>query len=443
MGLIEITQKFSENDYQIYIVGGSVRDELLGKPSSDIDLCTDALPEETFKLLNGFGSVFYIGEKFGTVGLVALDGQKIEITTFRIEQYTEQSRKPNTEFSTDIYSDLLRRDFTINAIAKNLKTKELLDPHNGKKDLGLGIIRCVRSDDVTFNEDPLRMMRAIRFECTLGFTFIGKINYPERLNIVSKERIKGELDKIMLSNKASCGIKRLIHFGLMDYIIPELKLLQNIQHGKYHFKDPFDHSLLVLDKVSEKSSDLNLRYAALLHDISKADCYSEDETGIHFYEHASIGANKARNILQTLRFTNKDIDKIEKLVKYHMSPIMMEKQLTGTNYRKVVGRLVHKVGQDIIYDLLTLVRCDISSSLNTNHIFVDSLESYIKEYIEHTPAIITPPLNGEEIMELTGLKPSKKVGEIKNRLIQLIIDGELDKEDKEKATSIVLSENNL
>ena len=437
MDLIKkIAKKFNAENYELYEVGGHVRDSLLNRESHDIDLATNAKPPVIKELVRDLGCVYTVGEKFGTVGLV-VNKQLIEITTYRSEAYTDDSRKPKVVFSDNIINDLARRDFTINAIAKNPLTGGIIDPFGGINDVEAHIIKCVGNDNDRFNEDPLRMMRAIRFACQLGFRLEVKIDHPERLRIVSNERVKDELTKIILSSRAGFGVRRLCSIGLMDYILPEFMNLKNIEQGSHHIKDAFHHSLVVLDKgtrVDHKEYNLIFRLACLLHDIAKPETKTEDETGVHFYSHHYLGAKKARKALKRLKFDRETVDRTSHLIKFHMTPIMLQKELVAGEIRKrVIMRMIRKIGENNIYLLLDLVKCDIRSSKNSRYKFVTVLKSMVDECMKERPESLVSPLSGDEIMALLSLKPSRAIGKIKNYLTNLTVDGIIDKDDKEGA----------
>jgi len=431
-----LAKKFNTAGYELFEVGGHVRDSLIGRESYDIDLTTNARPKVIKSLVRGFGSVYDVGEKFGTIGLM-VDEQLIEITTYRKEVYANNSRKPQVTFGNNLIDDLSRRDFTINAIARNPLTEGIVDPFGGIKDIEARTIRCVGNDDERFNEDPLRMMRAVRFACQLGFRMEVRVNHPERLRIISNERIRDELSKILLSLKPGFGIRRLCSMKLMDYIFPEFINLKNIEQGKNHIKDAFHHSLMVLDKgarIDHKEYNLEFRLACLLHDIAKPETKTEDETGVHFYGHHFVGSKKARKALRRLKYDNDTIDRVCHLIKYHMTPIMLQKELVAGEIRKrVIMRMIRKIGESNIYLLLDLVKCDIRSSKNSRYKFINVLTTMVDECMKEQPESLVSPLDGDEIMELYNLRPSRAVGKIKTYLTNLVVDGKIDKEDKEAA----------
>ena len=434
--LERIAIKFRDAGFDLFEVGGHVRDSLLGRESKDIDLTTNARPEEIKRLIEGMGTIYNMGERFGTIGLLCDDTQ-IEITTYRKEVYPADSRKPDVVFGDLLLEDLSRRDFTINAIARNPLTGEVIDPFNGKKDIEARIIRCVGNEDERFDEDPLRMLRAIRFACQLNFSLLVRINKPERIDIVSKERIRDEFAKILLSDKPAYGVRKLCNTGIMDRIIPEFIALKHIAQGKNHIKDAYDHSLLVLHKgarIDQGERNLTFRLACMLHDIGKPETKVEDEDGVHFYSHHNVGARKARKLLQRLRFENEINESVCHLIKYHMTPIVLQREISGGRIKKrIIMRLVRKVGEADIGMLLDLVRCDIRSSKNPRYKFVTILTRMVTECLKEEPSKMTSPIDGKEIMGEFGLKPSRVVGEIKNHLTNLVVDGVLDKDDREGA----------
>lgn len=436
MNITRIARKFNSAGYELFEVGGHVRDSLLGRESNDIDLTTNARPDVVKSLVKEFGSVWDTGEKFGTVGL-RIGEQIIEITTYRYEVYLSDSRKPKVSFGNSLIDDLSRRDFTINAIARNPLTGGIIDPFGGVNDIKARIIRCVGNDEDRFNEDPLRMMRAIRLACQLGFRMEVSVNHPERLKIVSNERIRDEFTKIILSLKPGFGVRRLCSMKLMDHIIPEFVNLKNIEQGKNHIKDVFHHSLMVLDKgarIDHKEYNLAFRLACLLHDIAKPETKTEDDSGVHFYSHHSVGAKKARKILKRLRYDKDTTDRACHLIKYHMTPIMLQKELVaGEIRRRVIMRMIRRIGETNIYLLLDLVKCDIRSSKNSRYKFVTILTKLVDECMGERPETLVSPLNGDEIMELLNLKPSRAVGKVKAYLTNLVVDGKIDKTDKETA----------
>jgi poly(A) polymerase len=436
-----LATEFNSKGFNLYEVGGSVRDSLMKRTPHDWDLTTDATPDQIHDVVDNLGyPVYTVGEKFGTIAL-DVNGNKVEITTYRDEVYTSNSRKPQVTYGKSLIKDLSRRDFTIGAVARNPKTGAIVDPFGGQDDIIKRVVKCVGDDDARFDEDPLRMLRAVRFACQLGFKLEVTINHPERLRIVSKERVRDEFVKIILTDRASWGLKRLCQFGLMDYIFPEFVQLQHIAQGKNHIKDAFDHSLLVLTKGSmiEHGDDtLVFRLACMLHDIGKPETKREDETGVHFYNHHNVGAAKARIALRRLRFDNDIIDRVDTLVGLHMAPIILNRDITdGTIKKKVIMRLVRKAGENNIDLLMDLVKCDIRSSNNPRYKFMTILQRLVKETLAEHPCEIKSPIDGNEIMAEFNFKPTvangKLIGSIKEYLCDMVINGELGRDDKNTA----------
>ncbi len=430
-----IAERFRNEGFELYEVGGHVRDSFLNRESHDIDLTTNARPDKIKDLLNDLGSLYTMGETFGTIGL-NVNGSTVEVTTYRKEVYPSDSRKPSVVFGDSLLEDLARRDFTINAIAREPLTGKIIDPFNGIDDMKKKLIRVVGNNE-RFNEDPLRMLRAIRFSCELGFSLDIRIEHPERLEIISKERIREELNRILLSKRASYGWRKLCQTGLIYYIVPEFMDLKNIQQGKNHIKDAYEHSLLVLHKgtkLDEGERDLIFRLACILHDIGKPETKIEDEDGVHFYSHHNVGARKARKVLRRLRYDNETTQSVCHLIKYHMTPIVLQREIVnGRIKKKIIMRLVRKVGEDNINLLLDLVKCDIRSSKNPRYKFMTILTRMVNECLAEQPSTLTSPIDGNEIMTEFELKPTKFVGDIKNFLTNLVIDGKLDKDDREGA----------
>jgi len=437
-----IATKFAKNNAELYLVGGTVRDIILNRESHDIDMATNIHPDKIKELLDEFGSIYSIGEAFGTIGLNTAS-ITIEVTTYRGEKYTSDSRNPTVTFSDNIYDDLSRRDFNINAMAIDLirsinhGVDTIIDPFNGQEDIKNKVIRCVGDFNERFSSDPLRMLRAIRFACQFGFSLGIRIEHPERLEIISKERIRDEFTKIILSYRASFGVRKLCQTGLMYYVAPEFMDLRYIPQGKNHTKDAYEHSLLVLhkgSKVDAGNRNLIFRLACIFHDIGKPETKIEDDDGVHFYGHHNVGARKTRKILRRLRYNNEIVNSVCHLIKYHMTPIVLQREIRNGRIRKrIIMRLVRKVGEDNIYLLLDLVRCDIRSSKNPRYKFITILTRLVNKCMKEQPETLTSPISGVEIMEAFNLKPSKAIGDIKNYLTSLVIDGKLNKDDRESA----------
>lgn len=438
----KIAKDFKKSGYDLFEVGGHVRDELIGRKSTDIDLTTSARPEVIKNILEKYnGNIFTIGENYGTIGFIT-DKFTIEITTFRGEVYPTTSRKPNVIFGDNLLTDLSRRDFTINAIARNVITGEIIDPFNGIEDIHSRKIKCI-GDNTRFEEDPLRMLRAIRFCCQLDFRPAFWIDKPERLQNISRERVRDELIKIIKTNKAPDGIAKLCASGLMEFIIPDFLKLVNVKQGTNHVKDAFFHTLMVLEKSCaikniSKEDMLVLRFAALLHDIGKPETKSISLEGeVHFYGHQIVGAAKAKRILVNLRFDKDFVDRVTNLVAMHMSPILLYKEFSEDDLRsRMVMRMIRRIGERDVALLMHLVKCDIRSSANPRYRFMTELTKMVEACLAQKPETLDSPINGNEIMREFDLKPGKFVGEVKKYLTELVIDGKLNKGDKIAAFNV-------
>lgn len=435
---------------QCYTVGGYVRDLFLERKSKDIDFVTVGSGIEVAQALAqklGKGTHLSVFQNFGTAQ-VKYRGIELEFVGARRESYRRNSRKPIVEDGT-LADDLSRRDFTINAMAicvNNSQFGELIDPYDGIGDLGRKLIRTPLDPDITFSDDPLRMMRAIRFATQLNFTI-----YPEtfnaitrnasRITIISKERVMDELMKIMASPKPSIGWELLYRCGLLKLIFPEFAAMKGVEvvNGRGH-KDNFYHTLEVLDNVAIKSDNVWLRWAALLHDIAKPVTKKwDDNIGWTFHNHNFIGAKMIPRIFKEMRFPlNEKMKYVQKMVELHMRPIaLVEDEVTDS----AVRRLLFDAGDDI-EDLMTLCEADITSK-NQEKVkrFLENFVIVRRKLveIEEKDRIrnFQPPISGEEIMDLFGLQPSREVGTIKEQIKNAILDGVIPNE-RDAAYSLML-----
>ncbi|MGQ9677037.1 MAG: CCA tRNA nucleotidyltransferase [Chloroflexota bacterium] len=434
--LKKLGEIFGRHRKELFVVGGAVRDRLLGRESYDLDFATDALPNEIKRLaaLAKPQSMYTVGEKFGTIGLV-FDGRTVEITTFRAEQYVPRSRKPTVTFGASLQGDLSRRDFTINAIAYDVIRGELLDPFGGIRDLRAGLIRAVGDPAQRFDEDPLRLLRAVRFAAQLGFaidpqTSQAIVACKDRLRTVSQERIAEELNKILLSPNPAYGARLLVNLGLAEVVLPEIMPMVGLDQGEYHHKDVFEHTLGVLENTPP---DLALRWTALLHDIGKPATKAVRDGRIHFYGHEMVGADMAREALTRLKMDNRTINKVVKLVRMHMRGNLYEPDWTDG----AVRRLIREAG-DEFDELLMLSRADITShrpqKVEAALSRVDELEERAARLIEQENVRqLSSPLDGHELMAIFKLPPGPWIREVKEFLLAKVLDGELAPDDKGKA----------
>lgn len=434
----KIGEVADEMNYPAYVVGGYVRDLLLGKECKDIDVVCIGSGIDLAENLSGKFTpkpAFSYFKNFGTAMLKFQD-YEIEFVGARKESYRSDSRKPIVEDGT-LEEDQLRRDFTINAMAISVNSQnfgELLDPFNGVQHLKEGKIITPLDPEITFSDDPLRMMRAIRFASQLNFTIDEKTfdairEVKDRITIVSEERIAGELNKIILSPKPSIGFKLLLDSGLLEIIFPEMVKLHGVDivNGHAH-KDNFYHTLKVLDNVAMKSDDLWLRWAAILHDIAKpATKKYEPGHGWTFHGHDAIGARWVSRIFRRMKLPlDNKMKFVEKMVLLHLRPISLTKE---TITDSAIRRLIFDAGDDL-ESLMTLCEADITSKNR------DKVKKYLARFEEVRKKIVDveerdkiknwqPPVSGEEIMKYFKIKPSKEVGIIKNIIREAILEGDI------------------
>ncbi len=369
-------------------------------------------------------AVWLVGERFGTVGVVK-DGLKAEITTFRSEAYDGVSRKPEVAFGTDVQADLSRRDFRMNAMARDVHTGELLDPFGGQRDLEARVVRFVGEPAERIGEDPLRMLRALRFCAQLGFELDADAaaaiaESARELERVSFERIRDELDGILLSMHPSGGLRLMIDLGLAGHVMPELLTLHLPEPGRHHMKEVLEHTLDTVDFVPAEKV---LRYAALLHDIAKPETFSSDEDGVHFYRHEKIGAERARAILSRLRQPSALIAQVAQLIEHHLRIPQYRSEWSDS----AVRRLMFDLG-DQLEGAMALAEADVRASDPSDYPEFDQrlaeLRARVREVGEAAElARMKPLLNGEEVMELLGIGPGPRVGEVLEFLLDQQIEG--------------------
>ena len=426
---------------QCYVVGGYVRDLFLCRHSKDIDFVTVGSGIEVAEAVArhlGRGARCNVFKNFGTAQVKFRDTE-LEFVGARRESYSHDSRKPVVEDGT-LDDDLSRRDFTINAMAMSVNRDnfgELIDLYDGVGDLDRQLIRTPLDPDITFSDDPLRMMRAIRFATQLGFTIYDETfeaisRNASRIKIISHERIADELMKIMSSPVPSIGWTLLMNCGLLSYILPELEAMKGVEtvNGRGH-KDNFYHTLTVLDNVARKSDNVWLRWGALLHDIAKPVTKRWDgKSGWTFHNHNFIGAKMVPRIFRNLRLPlNEKMKYVQKLVELHMRPIaLVEDEVTDS----AVRRLLFDAGDDID-ELMTLCEADITSKNQVKvRQFLDNFALVRRKMVELEEKDrirnFQPPVSGEEIMEIYGLSPSREVGQIKESIKNAILDGVIPNE---------------
>ena len=430
--LKELSNLYAKNGFQIYLVGGAVRDGILGIETKDFDFTTNASSEDSIKMLNkNDHKTTEIGRAFGTIETTVGD-YSIHITTYREDKYNKDSRKPEIKTSGELETDLSRRDFTVNAIAYDINNNEIIDPHGGLKDLSEGLIRTPDTADISFSDDPLRMLRACRFVSTHGFTpnnelFKAISKNVERIEIVSTERIRDEFTKLLTGKEPSLGLKAFVESGLSELIMPELNELKIEVDPKHHHKDVYEHTMVVLDRVSPT---LVSRMSALLHDIGKPKTKGIENGKVHFRHHEVVGAKMSKKILKRLKYDNETIKKVSLLVENHLRPHTFKMGWTDS----AVRRYIIDAG-GLLEELNDLVRADITTKNKAKYEeinkYLDEMEERIKEVAEKEElSKLRPPISGDEIMDMFDLEPGPSVGVIMKALYeQRINDGEVSKEE--------------
>jgi len=412
-----------------------VRDAFLGRKAPDLDFTTAAKPDEILKILKPFvDSHWDIGREFGTIGAKVGEDQ-IEITTYRADKYEPESRKPEVAFGTDLNEDLFRRDFTINSMALRLPSNTFVDPFNGLQDLLAGVIRTPGKPEDSFSDDPLRMMRAARFASQLGFeiepaTFDAMVSMASRIEIISAERVREEIVKLMLGANPRKGLTALVDSGLAELVLPELPALKLEVDEHHHHKDVFEHTLTVVEQAIgyEKDygleGDFVLRFAALLHDCGKPKTRRlEPGGGVTFHQHDLVGSRIAKKRMQALKFDNETIRAVGRLVELHLRFFGYGDQAWSDS---AVRRYVRDA-EDLLLPLHALTRADVTTRNQRKaerlSFAYDDLENRIAELREQEELdSLRPDLSGEEIMEILGLKPSREVGEARDFLMELRLE---------------------
>ncbi|NEG69970.1 CCA tRNA nucleotidyltransferase [Bifidobacterium choloepi] len=441
---IELGEMFAAEGYELALVGGPVRDLLLGRKSHDLDFTTSARPEEFEPILRRFGhdGFWDMGRKFGTLGAMRRrpDGTevKVEVTTYRSDRYDPNSRKPEVDYGDSLEGDLSRRDFTVNAMALRVPDLEFVDPYGGANDLNRKVLRTPVDPRQSFADDPLRMMRAVRFVSQLGFsiepeTASAICEMVDRIDIVSAERVRDELTKLLLTDAPRPGLEALVESGLADRVLPELPALQLEIDEKHRHKDVFEHTLTVLDRAMALETgpdgpvpapDLTLRLAAIMHDIGKPATRRFEPGGkVSFHHHDAVGAKMTRKRLKALRFDHHVVDDVSELVNLHLRfHGYLDEPWTDAAVRRYVkdaGHLYHRLNR--------LTRADATTQNKRKaKMFeqaMDDMEARVIELKKQEDIdAIRPDLNGDEIMAELGLEPGPIVGQAYRHMLDYRLD---------------------
>ncbi|GAA2262131.1 CCA tRNA nucleotidyltransferase [Kitasatospora cystarginea] len=432
----EIARRFQAAGHRLALVGGSVRDALLGRLGNDLDFTTDARPEQVLKLVRGWAdAVWDVGIAFGTVGARkdTLAGSfQIEITTYRSESYDRSSRKPEVSYGDTIEEDLVRRDFTVNAMAVDLPGRGFVDPHHGLEDLEARVLRTPATPEESFSDDPLRMMRAARFAAQLDFTPAPEVvaamtAMAERIAIVSAERVQGELNKLLLSDHPVKGLRLLVDTGLADQVLPELPALRLERDEHHRHKDVYEHSLTVLEQaiaLETDGPDLTLRLAALLHDIGKPRTRRFESDGrVSFHHHELVGAKMTRRRMRELKYSKELTEDVARLVELHLR---FHGYGSGEWTDSAVRRYVTD-GGPLLERLHKLTRSDCTTRNKKKAAALSRTYDSLEERIVQLKAkeeldAIRPALDGNQIMEILGMKPGPQVGKAYKHMLELRLE---------------------
>lgn len=436
--ILDLGHVFTEAGYELALVGGPVRDAFLSLTPHDFDLTTNARPDTTEELLEKWGAtVWSVGKAFGTIG-----GRKhqltVEITTYRTEAYEIGSRKPIVEYGDTLEGDLTRRDFTVNACAITLPDLQLVDPHNGLADLAAGVLRTPVSATQSFDDDPLRIMRAARFAAQLGIDVSPEVmqameEQAKRLEIVSAERIRAELERLIISPYPRQGLELLVYTGVCDIVLPEFSALQETVDEHKRHKDVYEHTLTVLDRAIALETDqagpvpgpnFTLRFAALMHDVGKpATRQFEADGSVSFHHHDYVGAKMTRKRMKALKFDKQTTEDVSDLVKLHLRFHGYGEQAWTDS---AVRRYVSDAGHLLEY-LHRITKADCTTRNKRKAAYLEAayadLEARIVELKKQEELdAIRPDLDGEEIMELLGLQPGPEVGRAYKFLMELRLE---------------------
>jgi poly(A) polymerase len=429
-----LAARFTAAGHELYLVGGPVRDALLGRQTADLDFTTDARPEQILPIVAPLGATWTTGITFGTVG-VQIGEHRCEITTFRSDSYDPTSRKPQVEFGDTVEGDLVRRDFTVNAMAVALPVdaaRPIVDPSGGLDDLGAGVLRTPIEPEQSFADDPLRMLRAARFAAQLAFeieagTYAAVTEMTDRLAIVSAERVRDELTKLVLAPNPRLGLTVLVEAGMADLVLPEVARLRETVDEHRRHKDVYAHTLTVLEQaiaLEPDGPDLVLRLSALLHDIGKPKTKSLDPSGkVSFHHHEVVGASMTRTRLTALRYPKDIVEDVSRLVELHLR---FHGYSGGAWTDAAVRRYVRDAGP-LLDRLHRLTRSDCTTRNARKAAALaaayDSLEQRIAELAEREDlAAIRPDLDGNDIMAELGIGPGRTVGDAYRHMLALRIE---------------------
>ena len=430
--VMKLASDFRKAGHELYLVGGPVRDMFLKRPHVDLDFSTDAAPEQTLEILKPLSRTQWLqGMKFGTVG-AEVDGAHLEVTTFRTERYDADSRHPHVSFESDVETDLSRRDFTINAMAIRLPEKTAVDPFKGLEDLNARVLRTPVHPDESFTDDPLRMLRAFRFASQLDFRIADEVlesvaRLKDKLRTVSAERVAEELSKLVTGQRPGAALEQAEETGLTDEFLPELSSLKLEQDPVHRHKDVFHHTLAVVERTEP---DLELRLAALLHDIGKPKTRRIGPEGVSFHHHEIVGADMARERLRTLRFSNDVVSSVSETIRLHHR--FHTYRLGWSD--SAVRRYVRDAGP-LLGTLNALVRADCTTrnaqKAKRLAARMDELEARIRELAaQEEIEKMRPELDGGQIMAFLGIPPGPLVGEAREFMMDLRLDEGLIGEDE-------------
>ncbi len=429
--------------HELWVVGGAVRDRLMGETGKDEDFATSALPDVVEEAAKALGRhVTVVGKRFGTIG-VLLDGHWSEVTTFRGDSYSSGTRWPDVTFGTSLDEDLARRDYTVNAMAEHPLTRELHDPFGGEADLARRLLRAVGEPHARFVEDPLRILRGIRFVSQLGFrvegeTLAAMTRSTSLLATLSQERITAELDRLLCGSSPAGGLELLRETGALEVILPELAPMVGCAQNRFHKFDVWGHTVATVEAIPNASENLRLRrWAALMHDLGKPYVRHTKPSGEWgFYAHEKEGAERAEALLERLKVSRKDVQAISLLVRRHMDRPNVEE-------RRSVRRFMSRSGGHWD-DLIALKRADNASHTYDDREYHDALQAMCDRVAEEDGEALRAqsPLSGDDIAAIAGRPPGAWIRPLKERLSAMVLDGEIEAGDRdagERAVRVMLS----